>query len=124
MPQPGASWEDHLVRILSESLPNGASRERSMPQPDAPWEDYLVRILEESLPDGVPRVIQQIQKFQKNTTQKTTKNHLSQPVQIIPPGKGSLPDEIPHSSKHLSPSCSDPLTLQPSSKYAPSPSGH
>jgi len=70
MPQPGASWEDHLVRILSESLPNGASRERSIPQPDAPWEDYLVRILEESLPDGVPRVIQQIQKFQKTQHKK------------------------------------------------------
>jgi hypothetical protein len=46
------SWKPHLEMILSESLPNGASGEKSMPQPGAPLEYHLVRNVSESLSNG------------------------------------------------------------------------
>ena len=37
-------WEPHLVKNMTESLPNGVLRQESTPQPDALWEYHLVKI--------------------------------------------------------------------------------
>jgi len=71
-------WEPHLVKILSESSPNGGLREESTPQPDALWEYHLVKIHPKSLPARAPRELQ-------NTKQKSNKSKVAFPKTLKSP---------------------------------------
>ena len=109
MPQPDAPLEYHLVGIVSESLPNGASGERaciSQMHLRPPFGKDYERI--------VTRWSSQVNDSNKHKSKNKKAQRSSFPTCPTPPSWQGFSTRCgPHSSKHISPPVIGPLTLQP-----------